>query len=124
MACASAGLGAAPAQASVSVGGVWAGATVSYECSTRTVEGTAHTNSSLGGSGVLALAYVYDYATGSWSNAGAWVPADGIHQFVLRATNPYRYAYIRYARYVNGWKYADEYVPMSEPDIDGGAFCR
>lgn len=118
---AASGLDSTPAQAAV-IGGVEAGATVTFECSTRAVSGTAHTMYSMEGAGVLALAWVYE--NGSWTNAGAWVPADGIHQFVVAASNPYRYASIQYARYVNGWQYDGEWAPMAEPDINGGAFCR
>ena len=116
-------LGAGTADAA-SVGGVTAGATVTFHCSTHSVSGTAHTNSGLSGSGVWALVWVYDYSTGRWANAGAWVPADGIHQFVVPASNPYLSAYVQFARNVNGWVYASEWVAMSEEDIRGGAFCR
>ena len=79
----------------------------------------------IAGSGVWALAWVYDNATRRWSNAGAWVPADGIHQFVVGASDPYMYAYMVYARYANGWRYSAEYTPIGEgADIRGGAFCR
>ena len=116
-------LGAGSARAAT-VGGVTAGATVTFHCSTHSVSGTAHTNSGLSGSGVWALVWVYDYSTGRWANAGAWVPADGIHQFVVPASNPYLSAYVQFARYVNGWVYVSEYVAISEEDIRGGAFCR
>ena len=116
-------LGAGTAHAA-SVGGVTAGATVTFHCSTHSVSGTAHTNSGLSGSGVWALVWVYDYSTRRWANAGAWVPADGIHQFVVPASNPYLSAHVQFARYVNGWVYASEWVAMSEEDINGGAFCR
>ena len=106
------------------VAGVDAFATATFECSWNAVVGTAGTLSGLQGSGVWALAWVYDYGTRRWSNAGAWVPADGIHQFVVGASDPYMYAYMVYARYANGWRYSAEYTPINEGgDIRGGAFC-
>ena len=107
------------------VGGVDAFATATFECSWNAVVGTAGTMSGLQGSGVWALAWVYDHATRRWTNAGAWVPADGIHQFVVAASNPYMYAFMVYARYANGWRYSAEYTPINDGgDIRGGAFCR
>lgn len=113
-----------PTAKATTVAGVDAFATATFECSWNAVVGTAGTLSGLQGSGVWAMAWVYDYATGRWANAGAWVPADGIHQFVVGARNPYMYAYMVYARYSGGWRYSAEYTPISDGgDVRGGAFC-
>jgi hypothetical protein len=76
--------------------------------------------SSLQGDGVWARAWVYDYAFGRWSISG-WVPADGITRFAVGVTTPYRYTWVQYARYVNGWRFAGEYIDTSA-DLDNG-FC-
>jgi hypothetical protein len=113
-----------PTAKAVTVAGVDAFTTATFECSWNAVVGTAGTLSGLQGAGVWALVYVYDRATGRWANAGAWVPADGIHQFVVGARDPYMYAYTVYARYAGGWRYSAEYTPIAEGgDVRGGAFC-
>jgi hypothetical protein len=111
---------AADAQAA-GVGGVTAGSVASFSTCTHSVSGSAYTLSSLQGNGVWARAWVYDYATGRWGLSG-WVPADGITRFAVGATTPYRYAYVVFARYVGGWRYAAEWTDISG-DLDNG-FCR
>jgi hypothetical protein len=64
-------------------------------------------------------AYVYDYATAQWNRSG-WYNADGITEIWVHAANPYRSAYVEYARQVYGsWQFNHEYVAMSEA-LDSG----
>lgn len=118
-----AGLSAGASQASVDVYGITAGAAADFDKCNSQVSGNASTFSSLGSQGVWAYAYAWDWTSRRWNNAGAWVPADGIHQFVINGMfTPYPYAYVLYARYAAGaWRYAAEYVGISS-NLDNG-FC-
>ena len=115
-----AGTQAGSAQAAT-VGGVSSGAVASFSTCQGGVYGRAFTLSSLGADGVWARAWVYDFAAARWG-ISAWVAADGITAWAVPAANPYRYAYMQFARYVGGWRYAAEYFDISA-ELDNG-FCR
>jgi|tagenome__1003787_1003787.scaffolds.fasta_scaffold20734999_1 hypothetical protein len=122
--CLAAGLSAGASQANVNVYGITAGAAADFDQCNSQVSGNASTFTDLGSQGVWAYVYAWDWTYRRWNNAGAWVPADGIHQFVINGMyTPYPYAYVLYARYAAGaWRYAAEYVPISS-NLDNG-FCR
>jgi hypothetical protein len=111
---------AAPAAASVTVGGVSASSSAYLNsCERRVyVQATSH-EPVWGRYTVYFRAHVYDYATGRW-NVSGWRLANGITNIWLRAYRPYAYAYVDDARVSGGyWRYSHEYVAMSQT-LDSG----
>jgi hypothetical protein len=115
------GVTATAAGASVRVGGVDAGATAVYEACTHQVFVRPWTLEPVTGRyTVYVRTAVYDFTRGQWVWSG-WYLADGITSLWVSASNPYRSAYVQYARYVGGWQYNAEYVAVTDA-LDNG-FC-
>lgn len=108
------------ASASVTVGGVSAGAVGDFSACRHQVEVTPWSFQS-DNFDVYALVYVYDFAASRWTNAG-WHLNDNITTQLVGAVNPYAYAYVYYARSVSGsWRVIGEWVETA-PDLDS-MFC-
>jgi hypothetical protein len=114
------------ASASVNLGNDWALANGSYSCSSRTVQILPTASGALNGNyTVYAYAQVYDYNYGKWISE-PWRVVDGITtHFFYGITNPYAYAYVNYAKIVNGkWMYKSEWITLSDDLDNSNTFCN
>lgn len=113
---------ATPASAAA-VGGVSVGAVAEFESCPQTVGITPFSAENVGSNyTVWARASVYETGRG-WVTS-AYYRVNGTTTITFYGVNrePYAWAYLAYARYVNGaWRYATEYVRISDA-LDNG-FC-
>ncbi len=64
---------------------------------------------------VYFRADVYDYGSGAWVSSD-WYLADGITNITFTVSNPYRVAYVQYARAVgDGWQISNEQITVTDP---------